>query len=73
MYNFSHLDNLLDKLYEAGLRPGFELMGNPGQIFTDLENKTQVFLWRDLVMQTARHYIGKDPGIIKSHLGIQEA
>ncbi|XP_063587899.1 alpha-L-iduronidase-like [Penaeus indicus] len=55
-YNFSHLDTLLDHLWRHQLRPGFELMGNPGNIFTDFENETQVLWWRNLVAQTARRY-----------------
>ncbi|XP_042862942.1 alpha-L-iduronidase-like [Penaeus japonicus] len=55
-YNFSHLDALLDHLWRHQLRPGFELMGNPGNIFTDFENKTQVLWWRHLVALTARRY-----------------
>ncbi|KAK4292477.1 hypothetical protein Pmani_034764 [Petrolisthes manimaculis] len=59
VYNFSQLDTLLDHLYHHHLRPGFELMGNPGGIFTDLENDTQVIWWRDLVTQTAARYTGR--------------
>ncbi|XP_068241204.1 alpha-L-iduronidase [Palaemon carinicauda] len=58
-YNFTHLDRLMDHLREFDLKPGFEIMGNPGNIFTDLENVTQVTEWRNLVMQTARRYVEK--------------
>ncbi|XP_033122455.1 alpha-L-iduronidase-like [Anneissia japonica] len=56
-YNFTHLDDLIDILWQNGLRPGFELMGNPSNIFTDFENKTQVYMWRDMVQNLAEHYI----------------
>ncbi|KAK4297171.1 hypothetical protein Pmani_030388 [Petrolisthes manimaculis] len=59
LVNASQLDTLLDHLYHHQLRPGFELMGNPGGIFTDLENDTQVIWWRDLVTQTAARYTGR--------------
>ena len=59
MYNFTALDQMIDLLHMNGLRPGFELMGSPSGIFTDMENKTQVYWWRDLVMQLAQRYIGK--------------
>ncbi|CAH1246101.1 IDUA [Branchiostoma lanceolatum] len=57
VYNFTLLDDLVDNLWQNGLFPGFELMGNPSNIFTDFENKTQVYMWRDLVYQLADRYI----------------
>ena len=59
MYNFTALDLLIDLLHTNGLRPGFELMGSPSGIFTDMENKTQVYWWRDLVTEVAQRYIGE--------------
>jgi L-iduronidase len=47
----------MDVLYVNGLRPGFELMGSPSGIFTDMENKTQVYWWRSFVGQAAARYI----------------
>ncbi|CAL4065630.1 unnamed protein product [Meganyctiphanes norvegica] len=58
-WEFSHLDELLDTLHKHQLRPGFELMGNPGGIFTNLENSTQVQWWKDLVYNTANRYAGR--------------
>lgn len=58
-YNFTHLDGYLDLLRENQLLPGFELMGSPSGIFTDFEDKHQVFAWKDLVSQLARRYIGR--------------
>ncbi|XP_046331307.2 alpha-L-iduronidase-like [Haliotis rufescens] len=57
-YNFSHLDAVMELLHVNGLRPGFEIMGNPSAFFTDMENKTQVYQWRDLVRHIATRYIG---------------
>ncbi|XP_041370687.1 alpha-L-iduronidase-like isoform X2 [Gigantopelta aegis] len=57
VYNFSSLDGLLDMLSGNGLQPGFEVMGNPSGIFSDFDNKTQVYMWKDLVKQVAEHYI----------------
>ncbi|XP_050714481.1 uncharacterized protein LOC126997437 isoform X2 [Eriocheir sinensis] len=56
-YNFTQLDALMTHLHRHRLRPGFELMGNPGGIFSDLENATQVLWWRLLVEQTAARYV----------------
>ncbi|KAH3707956.1 hypothetical protein DPMN_067377 [Dreissena polymorpha] len=57
VYNFTSLDSLIDLLYANGLRPGFELMGNPSGLFKDFEDKTSLMMWRDLVTQTAQRYI----------------
>lgn len=56
-YNFTLLDQLLSRLKSFGLKPGFEIMGNPSNFFNDFENKTQVYIWKDLVKQTVIHYI----------------
>ncbi|XP_035204478.1 alpha-L-iduronidase-like isoform X2 [Stegodyphus dumicola] len=56
-YNFSYLDELILILKRNNLQPGFELMGNPSNYFTDFENVTQVYIWRDLVKTLAAHYI----------------
>ncbi|XP_019513592.1 PREDICTED: alpha-L-iduronidase [Hipposideros armiger] len=58
-YNFTHLDGYLDLLRENQLLPGFELMGSPSGLFTDFEDKQQVFEWKDLVSLLARRYIGR--------------
>ena len=59
IYNYSLLDTLIQTLWQNGLKPGFEIMGNPSDFFTDFENKTQVYLWRDLIQEMAEHFIGK--------------
>ncbi|KAG9337928.1 hypothetical protein JZ751_027421 [Albula glossodonta] len=58
-YNFTKLDQLMDLLWENGLRPGFELMGSVSNYFTNFEDKQQVVEWRNLVYLTARRYIEK--------------
>ncbi|XP_043529954.1 alpha-L-iduronidase isoform X2 [Chiloscyllium plagiosum] len=57
LYNFTNLDNLIHLLWQYGLMPGFELMGNPSGYFTNFEEKNQVFEWRKLIMLLARRYI----------------
>lgn len=56
-YNFTKLDQLIDLLWINGLRPGFELMGSVSNYFTDFEDKSQVFEWRNLVYLIAKRYI----------------
>ncbi|XP_052770728.1 alpha-L-iduronidase-like isoform X2 [Mya arenaria] len=57
VYNFTLLDNVIDLLYNNGLKPGFELMGNPSGLFRNFEDKETVYLWKDLVTQVASRYI----------------
>jgi L-iduronidase len=52
-YDWSLLDEALDTLVERGLRPMFELMGNPSDLFDDFGNIDQVKAWRDLVAALA--------------------
>ena len=58
-YNFTHLDTFLDALVARGLRPGFELMGNPGGQFTDFLSEDQQRGWTQLVRAVAERYIGE--------------
>ncbi|KAJ8397109.1 hypothetical protein AAFF_G00009630 [Aldrovandia affinis] len=58
-YNFTKLDQLIDLLWQNGLRPGFELMGSVSNYFTNFEDKQQVVEWRNLVYLTAKRYIEK--------------
>ena len=47
--DLSQLDQLLDVLYNYNLSPGFELMGNPGGVFTDFNNtEEQLFLFKTI-------------------------
>lgn len=58
-FDFNHLDNVLDYMVKFGLRPGFELMGNPDGYFKDLnKNRTLVRVWKKLVTSVAVRYIG---------------
>ncbi|CAG2105156.1 unnamed protein product [Medioppia subpectinata] len=56
-YNFTFLDKFLTRLRDYNLKPGFEIMGNPSNIFNDFENRTQVLQWKDLVKQLVTRYI----------------
>lgn len=58
-YNFTLLDEFMNRIRKYGLKPGFEIMGNPSQYFNDFENETQVMQWRDLVNIIAKRYIDK--------------
>lgn len=58
-YNFTHLDQLIDLLWQNGLQPGFELMGSVSNTFSNFEDKRQVTEWRNLVYSIAKRYILK--------------
>ncbi|XP_054164802.1 alpha-L-iduronidase-like [Oppia nitens] len=58
-YNFTYLDQLITLLRNYNLKPGFELMGNPSNIYNDFENKTQIIQWKEMVQQMIRRYIKK--------------
>uniref|UniRef100_T1IW51 Alpha-L-iduronidase n=1 Tax=Strigamia maritima TaxID=126957 RepID=T1IW51_STRMM len=58
-FNFTLLDNFLDNIKMNGLKPGFEVMGNPSDFFRNFENKTEIDMWRHLVTKLATHYIGR--------------
>ncbi|UCC65669.1 MAG: glycosyl hydrolase, partial [Anaerolineae bacterium] len=45
-YDWSALDKALDVLVQNGLKPFFELMGNPSGHFTDFLDEGQVWAWR---------------------------
>ncbi len=55
-YDWSLLDRAVDVMVEHRLKPFFELMGNPSNLFTDYENLDQLKHWRDLVTATASRY-----------------
>ncbi|XP_068762448.1 alpha-L-iduronidase-like isoform X1 [Montipora capricornis] len=57
VYNFTFLDHVMHLLIQNGLRPGFELMGNPSSFFTDFDDIKQIYAWRDLVANLANHLI----------------
>ena len=55
VYDWSRLDHGLDVLVQNGLKPFFELMGNPSGYFTDFEDDAQLHAWKRLVHDLARH------------------
>uniref|UniRef100_A0A1B6EN25 Alpha-L-iduronidase n=1 Tax=Cuerna arida TaxID=1464854 RepID=A0A1B6EN25_9HEMI len=59
-YNFQSLDYLIWWLKVHRMKPGFELMGNPGGIFNDLDSNPQILtLWEKFISSLAAHYISK--------------
>jgi L-iduronidase len=58
-YDWAVLEEALDTLVERGLRPFFELMGNPSNGFHDFGDMDQVFGWRDLVAELTSRCIGR--------------
>ncbi|XP_049961209.1 alpha-L-iduronidase [Schistocerca serialis cubense] len=58
-YDFTLLDQFIGWLQKLGISPGFELMGNPGHLFNDFDNATQVHMWQDLIENIVRRYVGQ--------------
>jgi L-iduronidase len=56
-YDWSALDVALDVLVQNGLKPFFELMGNPSGYFGNFCSETQLQAWRRLMRDLARHTI----------------
>lgn len=57
--SFTYLDKALDLLVkDSGLRPGFELMGNPSGYFTDFDEERQIYDWMELIRRLGAHLIG---------------
>jgi len=56
-YDWSLLDRGLDTLIANGLKPFFELMGNPSGYFQDFHDEDQLRAWRCLVRDLALHCI----------------
>ena len=56
-YNFGHLDQLLVFLNSLKLKPGFEIMGNPSNYFTNFDLTSQFMEFKDLVNTLAKRYI----------------
>ena len=48
-YDFSELKQFLDRLVSFGLQPGFEVMGNPQNIFSDFGDQKNLTEWYNLV------------------------
>lgn len=59
-FDYQLLDDLISWLRVFRMRPGFELMGNPGSLFDDLDsNPETLLLWKSFVADLASHYISK--------------
>ena len=58
-FDFTDLDEFLGLLKENNLKPGFEMMGNPSDVFTDFQNETQRWWLLDLTQQIAMRYVKK--------------
>ncbi|XP_014670923.1 PREDICTED: alpha-L-iduronidase-like isoform X2 [Priapulus caudatus] len=46
-------------LWKLELKPGFEIMGNPGNIFTNFEDPKQIYSFKELVKCLATRYIAR--------------
>ena len=57
VYNFNSLDQLLQFMYKIGLKPGFEIMGNPSGYFTNFDDMHQITEFKELVTTLAQRYI----------------
>ena len=56
--DFTFLDRFLHHLWTHGLKPGFELMGNPAPwYFDDFSEPIQVQAWAEMVQLVAERYI----------------
>ena len=56
-YDFARLDRGLDALVDRGIRPVFELMGNPSNRFSDFSDDGELRAWRRLVRDLATHLV----------------
>ena len=56
-FDFTDLDRFLDILFKIGLKPGFELMGNPSAYFSNFDDMKQVLEFQELVRLLAKRYI----------------
>ena len=41
----------MDLLVELNLKPGFEVMGNPGNMFSNFEDRNNLTVWYEMVQQ----------------------
>jgi len=56
-YNFKRLDQFIYLLHSHGLKPGFELMGNPSNYFQNFETKRELKEWKKLITALVKRYI----------------
>ena len=62
-YDLNELVQFLDRIINLGLQPGFEVMGNPQNTFTDFGDHDNLTEWYNLVSSVAMHLqtrYGKD-------------
>jgi L-iduronidase len=59
VYDWTLLDQGMDVLVQNGLRPIFELMGNPSDYFEGWKTDAELHAWRALVRDTARRYLAR--------------
>lgn len=57
IYDWTRFDIGFDALIKNGLRPFFELMGDPGNFFAGFDTDEKIAAWQRLVRDTARHCI----------------
>jgi hypothetical protein len=57
--DYTRLDEFLDYITSLGIRPGFELMGNPGHLWTNFDDSGNVSSWRTMVHDLASRYLSK--------------
>ena len=41
----------MDLLVELNVKPGFEVMGNPGNMFSNFEDRNNLTVWYEMVQQ----------------------
>ncbi len=58
-YDFSDLDEGLDRIVACGLKPFFELMGKPSEMFTDFAADAQVRAWKRMIRDLAVHLMDR--------------
>ena len=62
-YDFSELNKFLERLVSFGLQPGFEVMGNPQNTFSDFGDQKNLTKWYNLVSSLTKELqtrYGKD-------------
>lgn len=56
-YDFFYLDQFMSFLHSLQLKPGFEIMGNPSNYFSNFDDLFQVRQFKELVTILAKRYI----------------
>jgi L-iduronidase len=59
VYDWGLFDEGLDTILGRGMRPFFEIMGNPSNLFDDFDDMDQVRAWRDLVSELASRCVAR--------------